>query len=206
MANSPGNNLIAFWRARVFRGQPDTFESLTRPHVGALWRTAFRMCGDRSVADELTQEACLNAYRSFSRFQPGTNYRAWIFRILTNLCLDHARRLKRSPIVSTDLDANFLENGPSAPRAQGPDFQIVRTEVRTAVLQAMNRLKPEIRLVVSLALLEDHTYQEIAEIAGCPVGTVRSRLSRGRQKLKEDLRDYMPNRVVVLRGSNDGSA
>jgi RNA polymerase sigma-70 factor, ECF subfamily len=204
MTNNSGSKWIAFWGARIFGRQTNTFESLTRPHVDALWRTAFRMCGNRETADELTQEACLNAYRSFSRFQQGTNYRAWIFRILTNLCLDHARRLKRSPIVSQGLDVDFLDQGPRAPSEQGPETQLVRTEVRNAVLQAMNGLKPEIRLVVSLALLEDRTYQEISEIVGCPVGTVRSRLSRGRRQLRTDLQGHMPNRVVVLRGSNDG--
>ena len=92
MRDGRGSNLSAFWRARVSRGREETFENLTQPHVDALWRTAFRMTGDRDAADDLTQEACLRAYRSFSRFKPGSNYRAWIFRILTNLCLDHLRR------------------------------------------------------------------------------------------------------------------
>ena len=202
MRDGRGSNLSAFWRARVSRGREETFENLTQPHVDALWRTAFRMTGDRDAADDLTQEACLRAYRSFSRFKPGSNYRAWIFRILTNLCLDHLRREKRSPVVRSDVDTNILESGVTMPREHDPDVQVLRRQIRSAVLRAMSQLTPEIRLVVSLALLEDRTYQEIAEIAGCPIGTVRSRLSRGRQQLRRTLQGGSPARVVYLRGSD----
>ena len=202
MSDGHGNNLLALWRMRVSRGREETFENLTRPHIDALWRTALRMTGDRDAADEVTQETCLKAYRSFSRFKPGSNYRAWIFRILTNLCLDHLRRQKRSLEVRSEVDANVLESGATTRRDHDPDVQVLRTEIRSAVLRAMSQLTPEIRLVVSLALLEDRTYQEIAEIAGCPVGTVRSRLSRGRQQLRRSLKGYASARVVYLRGSD----
>ena len=202
MRDGRGKNLLGFWRARVSRGREETFESLTQPHVDALWRTAFRMTGDHDAADDLIQETCLKAYRSFSRFKPGSNYRAWIFRILTNLCLDHLRREKRSPVVRSDVDANVLESGATTRREHDPDIQVSRSEIRSAVLQAMSQLTPEIRLVVSLALLEGRTYQEIAEIVGCPVGTVRSRLSRGRQQLRRTLQSHTPARVVYLRGSD----
>lgn len=195
---------MAFWRVRIPRGRVETFEGLTQPHVDALWRTAFRMTGDRDAADDLTQEACLKAFRSFSRFKPGSNYRAWIFRILTNLCLDHLRREKRSLFLRADVDRNVLESGATVRRDDDPDVQLLRNEIRRAVFRAMNRLTPEIRVVVSLALLEGRTYQEIAEIVGCPVGTVRSRLSRGRQQLRHSLKGYTPARVVCLRGSGGG--
>ena len=202
MRDGRQKNLLAFWRARVSRGGEETFESLTQPHVDALWRTAFRMTGDQDAADDLTQETCLKAYRSFSRFKTGSNYRAWIFRILTNLCLDHLRREKRSPVVRSGVDMNVLESGTTMRRDHDPDAQVLRREIRSAVLRAMSQLTPEIRLVVSLALLEGRTYQEIAEIVGCPVGTVRSRLSRGRQQLRRTLQGYTPARVVYLRGSD----
>ena len=202
MSDGRGNKLFALWRMRVSRGSEETFESLTRPHVDALWRTAFRMTGHRDDADELIQEACLKAYRSFSHFEPGSNYRAWIFRILTNLCLDHLRRQARSSVVRSGVDRESLENGRAVPRDQDPDVQVHRGEIRSAVLRAMSELTPEVRLVVALALLEDRTYKEIAEIVGCPVGTVRSRLSRGRQQLRRALRAHAPGQVVYLRGSD----
>ena len=202
MRDGRRKNLLAFWRAWVSRGGEETFESLTQPHVDALWRTAFRMTGDRDAADDLTQEACLKAYRSFSRFKTGSNYRAWIFRILTNLCLDHLRREKRSPVVHSDVEMNVLESGVTMRPEHDPDAQVLRREIRSAVRRAMSQLTPEIRLVVSLALLEGRTYREIAEIVGCPVGTVRSRLSRGRQQLRRTLQGHTPARVVYLRGSD----
>lgn len=200
MSNGRVASRLALWRMRGSRGREETFESLTRPHVEAMWRTAFRMTGDRDDADELTQEACLKAYRSFSHFEPGSNYRAWIFRILSNLCLDHLRRQARSPVVRLDPDDKDLERGATVPRNRDPDVQAFRSEIRTAVLRAMSQLTPEIRVVVALALLEERTYKEIAEIVGCPVGTVRSRLSRGRQQLRRALKGFAPARVVYLRG------
>ena len=174
-----------------------TFESLTRPHVAPLWRVALRMTGDRDEADDLTQETCLRAYRGFDRFQEGTNYRAWLFRIMTNLCMDLLRRRARSPLVATCEEGDPAPG--LAPETEGPDAQLVRKRFREELVRAIQNLSPDIRLVVSLALLEGLSYQEIAEIAGCPVGTVRSRLSRGRQQLRRDLKDYMPRSAPTLR-------
>ena len=200
MSGGRVTSLMALWRMRDARGREETFESLTRPHVDAMWRTAFRMTGDHDDADELTQEACLNAYRSFSHFEPGSNFRAWIFRILTNLCLDHLRRQARSPVVRSDPDGKDLESAATVPRERDPDVRAFRSEIRTEVLRAMSQLTPEIRLVVALALLEERSYKEIAEIVGCPVGTVRSRLSRGRRQLRRILEGLAPAQVVYLRG------
>lgn len=174
-----------------------TFETLTRPHVAALWRVALRMTGDRDAADDLTQETCLRAYRGFDRFQEGTNYRAWLFRIMTNLCLDLLRRRARSPLVAVGEEGDPAKG--LAPEAERPDAQLIRKRFREELVCAIQNLPPDIRLVVSLALLEGLSYREIAEIAGCPVGTVRSRLSRGRQQLQQDLKDYMPRSAPTLR-------
>ncbi len=198
MRTRRGNEWTNFWRSRPGRARDKDFEDLTRPHVGALWRTALRMTGDREAADELTQETCLKAFRAFGDFKIGTNYKAWIFRILTNLCLDFLRRRARSPIApTTDADIDMIETriGSSEPT---PDVQLIRKEFRNAVLHAMQRLTPEVRLVVSLALLEERSYQEIADVVNCPIGTVRSRLSRGRRQLQQDLQHYMTDPVVPL--------
>ena len=173
------------------------FEVLTRPHIGALWRVALRMTGDRDAADELTQETCLRAFRALDRFREGTNYRAWLFRIMTNLCLDLLRRRARSPLMALgeEADPALL----SAPEAEGPHAQLIRKRFREDLDGSIRKLRPEIRLVVSLALLEGLSYREVAEIADCPIGTIRSRLSRGREQLQQDLRDYMPGPTPKLR-------
>lgn len=204
MSTRHGDSLISFWRAWKLRRRDAGFEAHTKPHIDSLWRTALRMSGDPASADELTQEACLRAYRAFPSFEPGTNYRAWIFRILVNLCLDHAKRRGRSPMVDLDLDTLPHLESLTARWDTGPEAQLVGKRARLAILAAMNELAPEIRLIVSLALLEERSYQEISEIAGCPIGTVRSRLSRGRQQLRERLREHLPNRVVALERSRDG--
>ena len=185
------------WPVRTGRHGESTFESLTRPHVGALWRVALRMTGDRDAADDLTQETCLRAYRAFDRFEDGTNYRAWIFRIMTNLCSDWLRRQARSPFAALG-EADDTVPLP-APETDRPDVQLNAKRFREELFRAMENLAPEVRLVISLALLKELSYQEIAEIAGCPVGTVRSRISRGRQQLQQDLRDFMPKPAPSLK-------
>ena len=182
---------------RAHRDDRTRFEILTRPHVTALWRVALRMTGDRDAADDLTQEACLRAYRAFDRFEDGTNYKAWLLRIMTNLCLDLLRRRARSALVPFSEDGGHAPS--MAPEADRPDAQLVRKRFREELAYAMDKLPPEVRLVVSLALLKGLSYREIAEIADCPVGTVRSRLNRGRKQLQQDLQHYMPRPAPALR-------
>lgn len=191
--NSGGNGK---WVPGTKRAQKEQdrarFEHLTRPHVPALCRTALRMTGDNQVAEDLTQETCLRAYRAFEKFEDGTNYQAWIFRIMTNLCTDFLRRKSRAPFVDWDdgeVDAVLARY---CSETEQPDIQLLHKTFRGDAYRAMARLAPEVRLVVSLALLDGFTYQEIAEVANCPVGTVRSRLNRGRQQLQKELREYMP--------------
>ena len=185
------------WSVRMPRRGEGKFESLTRPHVGALWRVALRMTGDRDQADDLTQETCLRAYRAFDRFEDGTNYRAWIFRIMTNLCADFLRRKARAPFAAVGEADDPLPY--PAPESDRPDEQLNAKRFREALVRAMEDLEPEVRLVISLALLKELSYREIAEIAGCPVGTVRSRISRGRQQLQQDLMEFMPTPAPSLK-------
>lgn len=170
------------------------FERLTRPHVQALCRTALRMTGDSQAAEDLTQETCLRAYRAFDSFEEGTNYQAWIFRIMSNLCTDHMRRQARAPFVEWDGHEVDAVLGRYSSENERPDVQLLHKTFRSEAFRAMANLAPEVRLVVSLALIEGFTYQQIADIANCPVGTVRSRLNRGRQQLQEELCEYMPSK------------
>jgi len=181
----------------------EAYEVLVRPCIDSLYRTALRMTGDRHAADDLVQETCLRAYRGFAGFNHGTNFKAWLFRILTNASIDSRRRSSRAVFV--ELGDDRLESGslagsvgqPAAP--VGPEVHVLHKTFRSAAFQAMAGLPPDIRVVVALALLEDFSYQEISEIVGCPVGTVRSRLSRGRQRLQEALQEYVPCGPVSAR-------
>lgn len=174
----------------------DVFEGLLRPCLGSLYSTALRMTGDANAAEDLVQEVSLNAYRGFGKFQAGTNFKAWLFRILKNASIDNRRKTFRSPFVDLDDDAmdgipQLEEKSFASEGLRGPEVHILHKTFRQDASRAMTELDPEIRIVVSLALLEELSYQEIADIVDCPVGTVRSRLSRGRQTLRNVLKDYI---------------
>lgn len=171
------------------------FEAMTKPHLDALYRTARRMTGDAQTAEDVVQETCLKAYRGLDGFQPGTNYGAWLFRILTNTCIDWRRRrgigetvdLHALPdaVLAGDVGSATLDR-----REPDPEANLLVAEFRRDVMCAVGRLSPELRMVVLLAVFEEYSYAEIAEVVGCPIGTVRSRLNRGRQQLQADLAAY----------------
>jgi RNA polymerase sigma-70 factor (ECF subfamily) len=169
------------------------FEALVRPCFDSLYRTAYRMTGDRHSAEDLVQETCLKSYANLHSFKSGTNFRAWLFRIMTNTFIDARRRNSKAPVLSGDLayvDAAAFKATAAAPYAQSePEIHILHRTFKSDALKAM---APEIRAVLSLALLEEFSYREIADVVSCPIGTVRSRLNKGRTMLRAALRDYQP--------------
>lgn len=164
------------------RNEAETlFEAEALPHIDVLFRTAVRLTADRSEAEDLVQETFAQAWASFAAYEPGTNCRAWLFKILMNK-LEHQRRrkyalLKRTADADTELLAETVAYAPP-----------VEHELKDEdVLTALDRVPPRFREVVLLADVEEFSYREIAEILGVPVGTVMSRLSRGRKLLREML-------------------
>jgi len=175
------------------RGKREEFEAETKPHLDTLYRAALRMTGSAEAAEDLVQETCLKAFKGFDQYQSGTNYRAWLFKIMANSFIDQHRRQPKATIVALDpylLGDETPADWPMATAADDPEEQLRGKSFRDAALRAMERLSPEVRLVVALAVFEEASYAEIAEILGCPIGTVRSRLSRGRQQLQVELRAY----------------
>ena len=164
------------------------FEQLTRRHIDSMWRTATRITGSRDAAADLVQDACLKAYVAFDQFEQGTNYKAWIFRILTNLCRDYLRREKLSPVTDWDYDKLDTTLAINTQETNRPDLQLQQGQFYTDAVDAMAALSPDVRLIVCLSILEGLTYQEIAIAANIPIGTVRSRLSSGRKRLKSLLK------------------
>ncbi len=167
------------------------FAELTKPLLDSLYRTAFRMVEDRLIAEELVQEACLKAYARFEHFEEGTNFKAWLFRILTNLCIDHLR--KRAGATFLPLDAAVDATGTHALSTGGPTPEAIAIgrDVGGAVSQALSAMTPELRVVVMLVLVEALSYAEAAESLDLPVGTVRSRLHRARAELQRRLGPVM---------------
>ncbi|HAA90901.1 MAG TPA: RNA polymerase subunit sigma-24 [Rhodospirillaceae bacterium] len=175
------------------------YEALLLPCIDPLYGTAFRMTGDRQAAEDLVQEACLKAYANFRQFEDGTNFKAWIFRIMTNAFIDSRRRDSRMILPFTSgaepEAVTSTGHGLQSPQTTAPEVHILYREFKSEALKAMAELPTETRAVVALALLEEFTYREISEAVGCSVGTVRSRLNRGREQLRKALREYVPEPV-----------
>jgi RNA polymerase sigma-70 factor (ECF subfamily) len=164
--------------------------------VDSLYRTALRMTRNPQDAEDLVQETYYRAFRSAHQFQPGTNLRAWLFKILTNSFINQYRKRARNP-QSTSLDDvedfylyNHLVDSGVQPESTDPEATVIDQFAEADVIQALEQLPLEFRQVVLLADVEGFAYKEIADIVGIPVGTVMSRLHRGRRRLQKQLWDY----------------
>ena len=170
-----------------------TFESLFAAAVSTAFGVAMRSDHNQADAEDLVQEAALLAYRAFASFETGTNFRAWFLKILTNCYFSKRRREKSRPVTS-DLDDTpdlylYARSGQAGFPTQGPDpaAQLLDKLGTERVVAAIGRLPEEYRVVSTLYFMEDLSYEEIAQILECPVGTVRSRLHRGRKMLQKAL-------------------
>jgi RNA polymerase sigma-70 factor (ECF subfamily) len=155
------------------------FDTDAMPHLNDIFRTAYRILGERSRAEEVAQEVYLQAWKSFDRFEAGTNCRAWLFKILFHCVNHHRRKWFRFPLLKDTeefLEAN-LTYSPPVPE------HITDEEI----LAALDRIPADFRAAVLLVDVEEFAYKEAAEILSVPIGTVMSRLSRGRKLLREQL-------------------
>jgi RNA polymerase sigma-70 factor, ECF subfamily len=175
----------------------EDFEAAAMPHLAALYRTAKFLVHEPSEAEDLVQEVYLEAWKSFHRFEPGTNCRAWLFSILFHR-LHHLRRHQlRSSKVESFSDPAEADALPATP----PVPQDLRDE---DILQALGKLPHDFREVVLLADVQEFSYKEVAETLGIPLGTVMSRLSRGRKLLRHELAHVA--RSYGIRGANEGES
>jgi RNA polymerase sigma-70 factor (ECF subfamily) len=171
-------------------GDREAFEELAYPLLDSAYRTALRMTGQPASAEDLAQEAFLRAFRAFNQFERGTNFKAWLFRILTNVFLNDYRKKGREP-QTTD----FAEVEPADPATEGGEFkaeevEAIRAHLGDEAVKAIDRLPTDFRLPFLLSTFEGFSYKEIASILGIPMGTVMSRLFRARRLLKADLKEY----------------
>jgi len=157
------------------------FEVEALPHIDVLYRTAARLTTDRTEAEDLVQDVYAQAWLSFGSYAPGTNCRAWLFKILMNK-LEHLRRRRYAQLKRTaDADADLLAQTVAYVPPAGQELR------DGEILAALGRVPERFREVVLLADVEEFSYREIAEVLGVPAGTVMSRLSRGRKLLREML-------------------
>ena len=175
-------------------------------HRNLLFTVAYEMLGTAADAEDVVQETFAKAFSSFHQFTPGTNLKAWLYRILTNTYINSYRKKQRQPQIA---DGENIE-----------DWQLARAESHTSsglksaetvalerlpdsdVKEALQQLAPDFRLAVFLADVEGFSYKEIAEIMGTPIGTVMSRLNRGRNQLRNLLAEYARDRGLA---TNEGS-
>lgn len=165
------------------------FEELAIPHLDSLYSGAMRMTRNPAEAEDLVQETMLLAFRHFDQYKRGTNIRAWLFRILTNTFINSYRKKSREP-ERVDLpeveDFYFLnEVSRNNQGSENPESQVLGKFVHEDIMAAIDKLPEEFRMVVILNAVEGFAYQEIADILGIPIGTVRSRLYRGRKLLQK---------------------
>ncbi len=166
-----------------------------RRYEGPIYRVAYRLTGNHEDAQDLVQDTLLEAFRSFHRFQKGTYFDRWVYRIMTHTHIDHLRSRPKVSIESLDAPVR-TGDGEIAQReiadvSQDPARQLTEQMLDEPVQKALSTLPDEFRAVVILSDIEGMTYEEVSQALQCPIGTVRSRLHRGRMILKEKLKDYV---------------
>jgi RNA polymerase sigma-70 factor, ECF subfamily len=188
----------------------DRFQREALPLLDSLYGAALRMTRNPSDAEDLVQETMLRAYRAFDTFEPGTNLKAWLFRILTNAYINVYRKRQREPqkvsqdeIEEFDLYRELKDHDPQFEVT--PESIVLDSLVDSDILEAIEELPEQFRLAVVLSDIEGFSYAEMAEIMEVPMGTVMSRLHRGRRALQKRLWDLAHESGIVQGGPAEAS-
>jgi RNA polymerase sigma-70 factor (ECF subfamily) len=178
------------------------FQAEALPLLDSLYGGALRMTRNPADAEDLVQETMLRAYRSFDRFEAGTNLKAWLFRIMTNAYINTYRKKQREPrkvssdeIEDFDLYQELKSHDPQWEMT--PENMVLNSLVDTDIIEAIDDLPEQFRLAVVLSDIEGFSYAEMAEIMDVPLGTVMSRLHRGRKALQKRLWEIARDRGIV---------
>lgn len=171
-------------------GDLTAFNRLVLHHQQTAYNVALRTLGDPDAAEDVTQEAFFAAYRGLAQFRGGS-FRAWLLRIVVNACYDRSRRQRRRPAQSLDqlLEADDTPFDPIDP-TPNPEERVLTQELAARLQRALNELPADQRVTVVLCDVQGLSYDEAAEATGVPLGTVKSRLSRARARLRELLQPY----------------
>jgi len=176
------------------------FEQAALPEISHLYKSALCLTRSKTEAEDLVQETYLRAFRFFDNFQPGTNCRAWLLTILRNLFIYRYQQKKREPeIVDLErIDQNYksmVEQGEK--ERNNPENQLISRLMGGEIEKALRELSEEFRMAIMLGDIEELSYEQAAKLMECPIGTVRSRISRGRRMLQVALRGYALERGLI---------
>jgi RNA polymerase sigma-70 factor (ECF subfamily) len=194
--------------AEEVRERARLFELEARPLLDQLYGIAYRLAGQATTAEDLVQEALLRGYRSFDRFQAGTNFRAWIVRILTNIFINNYRRKAYTeqpmdpanlpPKIAppqTDLDESLSLSAEELCKLG--DLSKLKDRLGEAIVGALEKIPQDYRIVFLLSCLGEHSYADISKTLEIPMGTVMSRLYRARALLRGELAEYGRSRSLL---------
>lgn len=170
----------------------ELFDKEFMPHINSMYNFGFRLTLDRDDAKDLVQDTYLKAYRFIESFQKGTNAKAWLFRILKNSFINDYRKKSKEPAKVDYQEVETYYNSEDVDRQITPDLRVeaLQDMIGDEISNALNALDVDFRTVIILCDLEGFKYEEMAKILDIPIGTVRSRLHRARQLLKEKLSEY----------------
>ena len=173
---------------RASGGDPAAFNRLMEMHEKRMYAVALRMCGNREDAQDCLQEAMLRVYRAIGSFKGQSSFGTWVYRITMNTCLDELRRKKNKQ--STSLD-NMLDQGWSpTDDSASPEKKVMQIEMRKSISKSIQELPEDMRSAVIMRDIHGYSYDEIADMLNVNVGTIKSRISRGREKLREKLSNF----------------
>lgn len=180
------------------------FEAAAMPFVDALYNTAYRMTRNSEDAEDLVQETYLKAYKYYDKFQEGTNFKAWLFKIMKNTFINNYRKKQAAPPQSdfADIEESFESQVSEevTRKVKDPEAELLENVLDEDIQRALEELPEDYRMVVLLADLEGFAYKEIAEILDVPVGTVMSRLYRGRRRLEEAMLRFARDHGYIREG------
>jgi RNA polymerase sigma-70 factor, ECF subfamily len=206
--NGPGGDSLptpGWGGARGEEVDPFVVELLT--HLDTLYGVAARMTKSTAEAEDLVQDTVVKAMRAREQFQPGTNLKAWLLRIQTNTFINRYRRggLERDLLDGPDADplADGWMGANTMRSMRDPETQALKPLIEAELQSALDELPEDFRLAVILSDIEELSYKEIAEAMGCPIGTVMSRLHRGRRILQKRLREHALALGIVVDGETD---
>ncbi len=189
---------------QIKNGHLDAFDQLVTRYEGRVYTIAYRYMGNYADASDLAQEAFIKIYRSLGTFRGEASFLSWMYRLVTNVCLDELRRRGRAKTVSIE---ELMENKKGLimrreiANSRLPEDAVIRRELQQEVQNVLNLLSDEHRVIVVMRDIQGYSYDEIAQLLHCSLGTVKSRLNRARHILKEKL---LARREMLVTGTGQG--